>query len=307
MTNRCIVCESNCYRPSIFGGYNYKNKNYTLVRCVKCGFMFLNPLPSCEVLDEIYNGYDYFEGYYGNGSRKSEYIAGMWDHSKNDLKTINLINLFKKSGKLLDLGCAGGRFMINARKSGFSVYGIEPNKKMATHAKEKLELEVLCRNIEDVSLEDRRFDIIHAADVLEHLLGLPKTMVTIKNVLEDDGILVISQPLTYNRSFYNLFLGINMLIKKDRYQSQNPPTHLWEFNFATLRKFIENMGFEILYYNISESKSRALSIYKSPTLKNLLGHYSKNISSFLSNNPISKMLKMGDRATVVCKKSIDET
>jgi 2-polyprenyl-3-methyl-5-hydroxy-6-metoxy-1,4-benzoquinol methylase len=40
--------------------------------------------------------------------------------------------VFKKDGKLLDIGCSIGNFIYKMRELGWQVKGIEPNKKAAS-------------------------------------------------------------------------------------------------------------------------------------------------------------------------------
>lgn len=297
----CLVCGLRFHSNTVFGGYLYENKKYHIVKCENCGFMFLSPLPRQETLNKIYNGNDYFESYYATPTGIKGYIEGMADYNIYDEKAINLIKKYKKSGRLLDVGCAGGHFLINAKKSGYTVFGVEPNEKMAKYARDTLGFDVACKNLEDVTFDHNYFDVIHAGDILEHLLELPKSVEIIKGLLADDGILAIEQPLMYNNSIFNLFLRMNMLVKKSKY-SASPPTHLWEFNATTLKKFLRKMGFEIVYYRISESRAKPLTAYEVPSTKNKVAFYIKNFSSFISNH-VAKESGLGDRAFVVCKKT----
>ncbi|MBU2541469.1 MAG: class I SAM-dependent methyltransferase [Candidatus Omnitrophica bacterium] len=300
-TALCIVCGSRNFNKTIYGGHFYGNKKYDIVRCRKCGFMFLNPLPEKLTLDNIYNTDDYFDSYYVTVSGKKPYLEAMADYTEADEKIIKIIKKYKQDGRLLDVGCAGGHFLMNARKSGFKTFGVEPNKKMAEHARVVLGLDVVCGTLEDVDYEPDYFDIIHAGDVLEHMLNIRKSLEVLKTLLKEDGILIINQPLLYNKSLFDLFLKFNMLFKKNRY-SNNPPAHLWEFNSTAIKKFLKNLGFEIIYYKVSEVQAKPLSVDKNHTLKNRIGYYIKNFSSIISNSLLFKMFEFGDRAIIVCKK-----
>lgn len=296
----CLVCRGHVFKNTIYGGYFYKNKAYSIVKCQNCGFMFLNPLPDKEVLSDIYHNDAYFDTYYVTAAGEKSYIDVMHDYSGADQELLSLIKRYKKSGRLLDVGCGGGRFLTSAREAGFEVCGIEPNPKMAEYARVNLSLDVRQGMLEDVVC-DGPFDIIYAGDVLEHMLYLEKNIQILRTLLTDDGILIINQPLQYNRSLFNLFLEINMLLKKNRY-SINPPTHLWEFNPGTLRKFLQNYNLRIIYLKTQEAKAKPLSINNS-TVRNIFGYHIKNFSSIISNSPLLKGLNIGDRGIIVCKKN----
>ncbi len=66
-SDQCLVCNNRFFKNTLFGGYSYLDTKYNIVKCAKCGFMCLDPLPSKEVLGNIYNTDDYFDTYYPNG------------------------------------------------------------------------------------------------------------------------------------------------------------------------------------------------------------------------------------------------
>lgn len=298
----CLVCGGTFFRPTVYGGYVYAGGKHSIVKCRGCGFMFLDPLPDKEALSKIYNEGDYFEAYHATANGLKSYIGGMNDYAAADRETVSLIKKYKAGGFLLDLGCAGGRFLLGAQAAGYSVRGIELNMNMAAYARDTLGLAVVCSEIGNANFSRGHFDVIHAADVLEHLPGLKKDIPVIREWLKDDGIFVIEQPLVYNRSLFNLLLKANMLFKKNKYAS-NPPAHLWEFTPGTLKRFLKEAGFDIVYCEVYETRAKPLSVFSKPTLKNRLGFYLKNLSGFISNLSLFKPFEMGNRAFVVCSKN----
>ena len=48
-----------------------------------------------------------------------------------------------------------------------------------------------------------------------------------------------------------------MLLKHDRY-SANPPAHLWEFTASSLKKFLLQNNWKIIYWLVFETKAKAL-------------------------------------------------
>jgi len=295
----CIVCGNNLFESTVWGGYIFKGREYCIVRCLKCGFMFLDHLPDLEILNEVYSKDDYFKNYHATNLGLRSYIETMGSYKRLDEQSISLIKNFKSYGKLLDIGCAGGRFLASAKKYGFEVCGIEPNSTMADFAKNELGLNVFCGTLESIDFKADSFDIVYTADVLEHFHDIERSILIIKKIVRKYGILVIQQPLTYNKSFFNLFLKLNMFFKKNKF-AENPPLHLWEFNSKTLKMFLEKMGFRVDYYRIFESNAKPLAIYKDVCIKNKLGYLAKKISRAISNSFITKKFELGDRAIAIC-------
>ncbi|MFH1508116.1 MAG: glycosyltransferase [Candidatus Omnitrophota bacterium] len=294
----CIVCNDKKSVDSVYGGYDYLNVRYRIVRCLGCGFMFLKPLPAKEVLAGIYKDPRYFEDYYIPGSSGLGYLQGVSVENLHHKMAITMLSRHINKGSLLDIGSAAGAFMLQAREAGFTVRGIEPNLQMADLAGKKFGLDVDAGEFREGLYPLESFDVVHLGDVLEHLLEPRESLAVIKGLLKDLGVLLIQQPLTYNNSFFNIFLKGSMLLKKDRF-SHNPPAHLWEFNPGTLRKFLRDNGFIILESCVYENKAKPLFVYKRKDLKTATICFLKNLSAFFSN---ILPLELGDRMVLVCRK-----
>ncbi|RKY30704.1 MAG: hypothetical protein DRP74_06415, partial [Candidatus Omnitrophota bacterium] len=117
----CIICENVSEKETIYGGYNYLNVGYRIVKCKNCGFKFLRPLPEEDVLEQIYQSQEYFQDYYVQGAKAMGYLSGSGLNSPHHLRSIGLLKKYKNKGRLLDIGCAGGNFLIQAQKEGYDV------------------------------------------------------------------------------------------------------------------------------------------------------------------------------------------
>ena len=263
--------------------------------------MRLSPFPDKQTLLNIYSQDDYFDNYYATADGIKGYTDAGIDIYRNDSLVLKRIREYKTRGRLLDIGCEGGHFLANAKKLSFETYGVEINKKMVDHARHANQLKVFEGDLAGADFEEGYFDIIYAQDVLEHMLDLNKNIEIIKKILNKDGIFVINQHLTYNKSLNNLFLAANMFFKKDRF-SKYPPTHLWEFNAKTLKDYLIKSGFQILRYSLMESKAKPFNAKEGVDFKRLCGYCIKNLSSIVSNLKLLKRFNLGDRALVVCRK-----
>lgn len=300
MGDNCLLCGGDKFKPTIWGGYNYKGARYRIVRCCNCNFKFLDPLPGKELLDAIYSGNEYFDKYCALPEGIGGYIESIDKVQVSDDKVISLLKKHKNGGCLLEIGCAGGRFLSKAKAAGYEAFGVEPNLRMAVHARKVLGLSVECAKLDEFRSEKSRFDIIYASDVLEHILELTAAVNSIKDMLKEDGVLVLKQPLVYNSSLFNMFLMVNMMLKSDKFTTQ-PPTHLWEFDSLTLKRFLRLNGFKIKYCRIIEGSAKPLTVYSNPGIRNFIGHSLKNLSSRLSNLFLG-YFGFGDRAIIICSK-----
>jgi len=81
----------------------------------------------------------------------------------------------KLEGKVLDVGCGTGEFLVSAAKRGCcEVFGIEPNYELVYLAKMRLRLNKIDGKIiraigENIPFKDNTFDIVTSFSVLEHV------------------------------------------------------------------------------------------------------------------------------------------
>jgi len=297
----CILCGHKHYKKTIYGGYKYLDTKYDILRCAHCNFLFLNPIPEEGLLDKLYKNPDYFNNYYIEGASTLNYLEGIDYIDPKMAENMRILRRFKERGKLLDVGCAGGRFLKMAKAQGYDCFGIEPNSDMAAFVEKELHIPVKNTKIQAGLFKEAEFDIVHLGDILEHLVNLKESFELFTKWLKRDGLLFIEQPLTYNRFLFNFFLKLNMFFSRQRYSS-NPPFHLWEFNPRTLKLFLEKNSFSVIYEDVYENKAKPLFVYKKAGLKNRLAYFIKNTSAFISGFPFLKWLKLGDRIVILCKK-----
>lgn len=144
---------------------------------------------------------DYFvkktREYFRGGARDWQYDIGLIiDHS---LK-------YKKSGKVLELGCGVGTVLFAFSKRGFYCFGVDfdavqiENARMLSKELKIGDVEFYHLNTHDVSFEDESFDIIVSDNLLEHLPNdeLVLYFKQVHKFLKKDGIFVIqTKPTKY--------------------------------------------------------------------------------------------------------------
>lgn len=105
-------------------------------------------------------------------------------HFKVDKELLDEVLNFKKSGKVLELGCGEGGTSLELAKRGFDVTCIDISKsainKIKNEAeKRKVKIRAICKDLEDYNLEDN-YDII-IANGFFHFLKKERTL----NLIED--------------------------------------------------------------------------------------------------------------------------
>src|SRR5262245_63042256 len=101
-----------------------------------------------------------------------------------------LLDLVPPGARVLDVGCATGRFAAALRQKECRVTGVEINAEAAAAARARCD-EVLEGDIGELlagELNERTFDVVVAADVLEHLVDPWSVVRGLRMLLAPGGV-----------------------------------------------------------------------------------------------------------------------
>jgi len=192
---RCCVCRSTSIHVEPFY-YSWLERRWWIVRCANCTHRFVYPFLTRTEQEQVYDDH-YF-------TAKGDWVEGVWplgyvqaEHNvrKESAEVLDLLPASR--GRLLEIGCAGGFFLDEARKRGFDVVGIELNPSMAAHAQAALGLNVIQGRIEDIDSRSmpQSLDVIVLMDVLEHIPDPWALCHKITPWLASDALMLIRGPL----------------------------------------------------------------------------------------------------------------
>jgi len=152
------------------------------------------------------------------------------------------------SGKLLDIGCAGGVFLNEARSRGFDVTGIELNASMAAYARDTYHVEVLTSRIEDIPSNQwsPAFDVVTLLDCLEHVPQPLAAMKKIPHWLRPGGVVFIRGPLS-NSSLARIKEGLRRVLRA-RKRLPGYPLDANTFNKRSMEALLDLTGFDSLVW-----------------------------------------------------------
>jgi 2-polyprenyl-3-methyl-5-hydroxy-6-metoxy-1,4-benzoquinol methylase len=221
---RCLVCgagaaQDESYRP------------LELYRCTSCGFVFPRPRDSAE-LQELY-GDVYFDEYpggeaYEEDERQRRYEARL---------RVALVRRYLTSGRLLEVGAAGGHFLDEARDAGFECVGLEPAPGYAESARERFGLDVRAGFVEDADLPAASFDVVCAWHVVEHLADPRAALERVRTLLHEGGHLLVEVP--------NID-SVYAKRRRARWFNLDPEHHVGHYSRASLQALLLATGFELL-------------------------------------------------------------
>lgn len=209
------------------GGYRITSADWhiqqRIVKCRGCGLIFKEPMPPPATLRYSYVQMEdekYLE------EEKGRRIAAR--------PILRELMRLKKSGRILDVGCATGFLLDEAKKEGWESFGVELSKWAAGYAREEFGIEVFQGNLKDAGFPEKFFDAVILKDTIEHLYDPKDTLLEIRRILKPDGILVLNTP-DIDSLMSKLLRARWWGIKQE---------HLYYFNQRTLFKLLEATGFK---------------------------------------------------------------
>ena len=115
----CPACQSE--RISSLKGYDNPN----LFKCEACKFIFTEKIPSAIELDE----------HYSNDHDLTSYFSPITRKRYEEL--LERYEPFRKTNRILDIGCGYGFFLEVAKEKGWEVYGTEIMREAIDHCHQK--------------------------------------------------------------------------------------------------------------------------------------------------------------------------
>src|SRR5215218_4240679 len=152
-----------------------------------------------------------------------------------------LLNLVPPNSAVLDVGCAGGYLGETLTEKGCRVCGLDRNADAIRSARIHYEEARLIDLESAASLPwpERSFDVLLAADVLEHLRDPSTALAMLVRYLRHDGLAVVSLPNVAHAS-----VRIPLLFGHFTYRERGilDATHCRLFTFNSARELVESSG-----------------------------------------------------------------
>jgi len=218
----CANCQQDDTAPCL------EKWGFQIVQCRRCGLTYVNPRSVAEEVG------DYFRGPYLSTIEEhgilNPGIQGIYAEILDRLHTLLV------PGRLLDVGCAMGHFMVRAREHGWAVHGVESSRYAADYGRKRWDLRIQAlSNLGDAHLPDNHFDACVLIEVAEHLGSPRATFEQVFQVLKPGGVLYLTTP---NFGSYAALFG------REEWMAIIPTGHLYYFTFATISRMLTSVGFE---------------------------------------------------------------
>ncbi len=230
--DRCPLCGSTTSQE-IFKLFRPKQADATgrhtedlfgragkIVRCTGCGLVRQDDRPDVPY----------------TGAEDEEYISEEAGNRQTFRGILDRIGRYRSPpGEMLDIGCGPGVLLDEARARGWKTFGVEPSRWGAEQARAK-GLEVHHGTLEEAGLQEATYDVVVAADVIEHVDDPFDFAKRINALLRPGGVVLIATP------------NVESLIARTlrRWWWSVIPNHYWLFSKRTLEDLMRRGGFDVL-------------------------------------------------------------
>jgi 2-polyprenyl-3-methyl-5-hydroxy-6-metoxy-1,4-benzoquinol methylase len=165
--------------------------------------------------------------------------------------------------RILDLGCSGGLFAAHARAAGHHVTGVDREEIPGVRGRTD---RFILASLEDgiPAAAGDGYDVIVAADVIEHLSQPAAVLRDMRRVLRPGGQVLLSVP-----NFAHWYPRARVALGLFGYDRRGilDETHLRFFTRATLRRLVRSTGFDILGEHATGLPLGAISATDGPALR----------------------------------------
>ncbi len=159
-----------------------------ILRCATCTAQYSERAPEVSQLSELYNkayfhgspaGYPAYEADEAlHRARARDYLKDLMAHTA-------------AAGSLLDVGCATGFFLDEARQSGWQVRGCEVSEWAATYAQQRFGLDVVQAPFPTPLLGTQRYDAVTFLNVFEQLPDPHAAELHLRDLVAPGGLLAL--------------------------------------------------------------------------------------------------------------------
>ena len=211
--------------------HTVSGENFEIRRDENFDLLATFPRPEDEKLPEYYKS----EKYISHTDSENSLVDKVYQKVKGRMlqKKLSWISSERKgAGAILDFGAGTGDFLLEAKKKGWKVEGVEPNSDARNLAKKK----GVSLNENLSAFENESFDVITLWHVLEHVPDLDAQIKELSRLLKKDGLLIIAVPnfKSYDAYFY-----------QEHWAAFDVPRHLYHFSRNAIRDIFKFHSFEL--------------------------------------------------------------
>lgn len=214
----------------------YQIRTFTIVKCLNCGLVYLNPRPHPEQMMRVYDSHDY---YFSDG-KQTDLFYGYPDYTKLRKHLYFVADELMRPvgnimpGKLLDVGCGMGFMLKRFQELGWESYGVDISSYATAYARSELGLNVSTGSIDKLDFPDNYFDLATIVLTIEHMPDPRSALQKLHKLMKKKALLIIA---THDID------GLRPKILRSKWQHLFVPEHLFFFSYRTLKRLLNEIEF----------------------------------------------------------------
>lgn len=205
-------------------------KPFRTVQCIRCGMVYVQVRLSQKGRDE------YYSCYYSDVHQ-----------SQNDLKDkrnrmyaieIKFIEKYITNGRILDVGCAGGNFLIYFKDDRWDRWGIEYGREAVKIAQKRIGSQILQGELTELDLPIGTFDLVAFRGVIEHVPKPKEYLESAVKLLSPQGKIFIGSTPNRDSLCAHLF--------RNKWNHHLPASHIFHFSPNDLKQFFHERSMRLI-------------------------------------------------------------
>jgi len=233
----CTVCRGRSFRPLA------QDAGYDWEICNECGFVRLSAELSMD--DEIA---------LQDADAAAGYIAGYTNKLDKKLarcrQRLRLITRHVPRGRFLDVGSNYGFMTETAGLAGFDATGLEINPGLVAHARKTYpQRRFVSSPLETFNANGESFDAVYCSEVIEHVIDPRRFLEALAATMRSGAVLLLTTP--HIREY-----------RRRGYTKMQAPDHKVYFSNATLRRLMQECGFQRIRFRLNPFKGIVVTAFK---------------------------------------------
>lgn len=230
--SQCPVCAGAEFKSFLTcKDYTVSQKEFEIVQCKSCDFVFTDPRPENKDLGQYYKS----DSYISHSDSSAGLVNKLYKIARSfTLRSkYNLVKEYALRKGLLDVGCGTGAFLNYCAQKDLAVDGVEPDDDTRKFVQDNHGI-LVHEEGQLKNWEEQKFSAITMWHVLEHVPNLNERIQELKSLLDNSGRLFVAVP-NYTSGDANRY--------GKYWAAYDVPRHLWHFSPKSIRALFNKHGF----------------------------------------------------------------